>query len=417
MFTTVVKHNDDVAILRELAKEVVEIANKPIQDERRNLWRKHNSFQGERPLIYVRAFAFDEFFDFSQLKCQDPFFRKYEYYMHMIKFRDTIGDDFIVEPWLTVDAVYDPPVELRWGVKVEMGEKPSKRGAAAFKPSIIKEEDIDKLVVPRHSVDEKATEERYEKLKNAVGDIIEINLNRGSIFQMWTMDISTDLAKLRGLEQIMWDAVDRPEWLHKLLKFMRDGILKVLEEAEDAGDLSLANHENQAMPYSLELEDPKPNTYGVKRKQLWAFMAAQEFTTFGPDMYYEFMLQYQIPILQNYGLVAYGCCEDITKKIDMLRKIPNLRRIAVTPFSKTKECAEQIGKDYIISWRPSPSLMLSRGLDEGFVRKFMRDNFEIFKHNGNYFDITLKDVETVNYQPENISKWVQIVREEIERCF
>lgn len=37
--------------------------------------------------------------------------------MYMIKFRDTIGDDSIIEPWLTVGAVYDPPVELRWGVE------------------------------------------------------------------------------------------------------------------------------------------------------------------------------------------------------------------------------------------------------------------------------------------------------------
>lgn len=409
--------NNDIAILRELAKEVMDIANKPIQDERRDLWRKHNSFHRVRPLIYVRAFAFDEFFDFNKLKCEDPFFRRYEYYMHMMKFRDTIGDDFIIEPWLNVDAVYDPPVELRWGLKVEMGEKPSSKGAAAFKPNIIDEDDINKLIMPRHKVNEELTRQRYEKLANAVGDIIDINLNRGSIFQMWAMDISTDLAKLRGLEQIMWDAFDRPEWLHKLLSFMRDGILKVQEEAEKSGDLSLANHQNQAMPYAQELQDPKPNTYGVKRKQLWAFMAAQEFTTFGPDMYYEFMLQYQIPILKNYGLVAYGCCEDLTTKIDLLKKIPNLRRIAVTPFSNTKECAEKIGKDYIISWRPNPSLMISTGLDEDYVRKFMRENFEIFKRNGNYFDITLKDVETVNRQPENISRWVQIVREEIERCF
>lgn len=408
--------DNDVRILRELAKEVAEIANKPIQDARRDLWRKQNSFENARPPIYMRAFAFDEFFDRKSLKCEDGFFRGYEYYLQMMKFRDTIGDDFIIEPWLTVNAVYDPPVELRWGVRAELGEKPRQTGAAAFNPEILEEEELKKLVVPKHNVNEAETKERVDKLTEAVGDIIGVDLNRGPMLAMWTADISTDLAKLRGLEQIMWDVYDRPEWLHRLLTFMRDGVLKVHEEAERAGDFSLTCHQNQAMPYAKELKDPKPNTYGVKREELWFYMASQEYTSIGPEMFYEFLLQYQIPILEKFGLVAYGCCEDLTGKIGYIKKIPNLRRIAVTPYSNAEKCAQQIGRDYILSWRPSPSLMLSTGLDEDFVREFMRKHFRIFKENGNIFDITLKDVETVNHQPENIKRWVQIVREEIENC-
>ncbi|GAI58840.1 unnamed protein product [marine sediment metagenome] len=49
----------------------------------------------------------------------------------------------------------------------------------------------------------------------------------------------------------------------------------------------------------------------------------------------------------KFGLVAYGCCEDLTYKVDMLRQIPNLRRIAVPPFADAAKCAEQIGRDYV----------------------------------------------------------------------
>ncbi len=409
--------DNDIKILRELAKQVNEIANKPIQEERRAAWRQHNSFKGGRPLIYVRAFAFPEVFDPRNLKCEDPLLRNYEYYFHMMIFRDTIGDDFIIEPWVTLDSVYDPPVDMRWGVRVSLGEKTREGGAAAYKPELIDEEDIKQLIMPRHKINEKATKERYEKLQNAIGDIITVNLNRGPMLDFWTGDISTDLAKMRGLEQIMWDAYDRPEWLHKILAFMRDGILKVHEEAEKANDFSYANHQNQAMPYAEELRDPAPNIYGARRKELWWYMAAQEYTTFGPDLYYEFLLQYQIPILEKFGLVAYGCCEDLTNKIHYLKKIKNLRRIAVSPFADAKKCAELIGKDYILSWRPNPATMISQGLDEDFVRKHMQENFKIFKENGNYFDITLKDVETINHQPENVSRWTQIVNEEIDKAF
>ena len=64
----------------------------------------------------------------------------------------------------------------------------------------------------------------------------------------------------------------------------------------------------------------------------------------------EFLLRYQLPILRRFGLTAYGWCEDLTHKIDMLRQIPNLRRIAVSPFAGVARCAEQIGADYALSF-------------------------------------------------------------------
>lgn len=112
---------------------------------------------------------------------------------------------------------------------------------------------------------------------------------------------------------------DNPEWLRRLVSFMGNGVKKAQDEAEEAGDWGLAAHQNQAMPYAEELEDPAPNVNGVGRKQLWAFMAAQEFAVVSPSMHEEFLLRYQIPILGEFALSAYGCCEDLTNKIDILR--------------------------------------------------------------------------------------------------
>lgn len=404
-------------VLRRLASEVMEIANSPEQMRRRDAWRSHNSKKPGPPLIYLRAFAFDEFFDENSLVNSNPLLRWAEKELHLAKFRSALGDDFIVEPWLAADAVYDPPAEEKWGVYAGLGEKPSTGGAAAYLPQIVEEEDISLLKTPSHKVNKEATQRKQELLQEALDGIMPVQISRCGPFFMWGADLSTDLAKLRGLEQIMWDAYDRPEWLHRLLSFMRDSVLKVQREVEESGDYALADHQNQCMPYAEELRDPAAGVYGVGRKELWCFAAAQEFTTFGPDMFREFMLEYQIPIMAQYGLSAYGCCEDLTQKIDLLREIPNLRRIAVSPFANAQKCAEQIGKDYILSWRPNPSLMLATGLDEEFVRQHMRHHFDIFKQNGNLFDITLKDVETVNHQPQNIARWTQVVREEILRAF
>ncbi len=407
---------NDKAILYDLACKVKELALSEQMRKKRDLWRNHNSFKGQQPLIYIRAFAFHEFFDSSVLKCEHPLLRRIETEFHQTIFRSTIGDDYIIEPWVEIPAVYEMENGERWSAHVELGEKMHVGAAAAFKPCI-HDEDFSFIKSSPYKVNEEKTTLKKELVEEALGGALPVFVSRQGPFVMWGGDLSTDLAKMRGLEQIMWDAYDRPEWLHSLVAHMRDCVLKSHEEAEKAGGYSLADHQNQAMPYALELDDPNPAVQGVKRKQLWRFLAAQEFTTFGPEMFWEFMIEYQKPIMEQFGMSAYGCCEDLTRVIPYLKRINNLRRIAVSPFADAKKCAEQIGTDYILSWRPSPSLMLATGLDEDCVRKHMREHFEVFKSNNSIFDITLKDVETINRQPQNVQRWTEIVREEIVKAF
>ena len=129
-------------------------------------------------------------------------------------------------------------------------------------------------------------------------------------------------------------------------------------------------------------------------------------------MHEEFMLRYQLPIMAKFGLSAYGCCEDLTKKIDLLRKIPNLRRIAVAPRADVPRCAEQIGADYVLSYRPNPAEMVCCGYDADHVRRTLRADLAACK--GCIVDITLKDVETVEGQPERLHAWTTIAREVAE---
>jgi hypothetical protein len=242
-----------------------------------------------------------------------------------------------------------------------------------------------------------------------------IDVDRGPAYRMWSADISTDLGYLRGIENFMLDMTDRPEWLRGLAAFMRDGILRTHEQAEAAGDWGLCAHQNQAMPYAEELQDPAPNVNGVRRGQLWGFMAAQEFALVSPAMHDEFLLRYQLPILQKFGLAAYGCCEDLTRKIDMLRRVPNLRRIAVSPFADVRRCAEQIGTDYVLSYRPSPADMVSYGFDPERIRAILSRDLEACR--SCHTDITLKDVETVQGDPGRVRKWVALTREVLDRVW
>jgi hypothetical protein len=394
----------DKSILRDLAKQYAELCVQPVQDERRALWRRHNSLKKTRPLIYVRAFAWAEMPQ-SECLCEEPFARQYEDFFRRHLFWNTFDDDSIFEPWVTVQATR---ACNGWGLTGGRHFGNGQGGSFKVDYPVRELSDIEKLQVPWHAIDEARTAENVSRLSDAMGGIITINVDRGPAYRMWTGDISTDLGYLRGIEHFMMDMLDNPEWLHRLVKFMSDGILKTHEEAEAAGDWGLCAHQNQAMPYAEELADPAANANGVRRSQLWGYMAAQELTAVSPAMHDEFMLQYQLPILKHFGLVAYGCCEDLTNKIDMLRQIPNLRRVAVSPFANVPRCAEQIGQDYVLSYRPSPADMVSYGFDQARIRSILKRDMEACRDC--HVDITLKDVETVEKDPRRVRSWVAITR-------
>ncbi|MGD0999378.1 MAG: hypothetical protein ABSA67_01655 [Candidatus Brocadiia bacterium] len=400
-------------VVRDLARRYADIAALPIQNERRKLWSRKNSLQRTRPLILANFGMWNvwcrEVFGDDRMRCSDPFLRTHERTLRMALFQHEVGDDSICEPWITQAAArIGGGWEDLWGPRIEFIKPGEDGGAFRIDPPLKKWSDLSKLQVPHHRIDEAATAENVQRLRDVVGDILAVNADRSPACLGFLADISTLLARLRGLEQIMLDMSESPRELHALLAFMRDGILTNQEEAEKAGDLSLNSHSNQAMPYAEELEWPKANSGPRLRKQLWGYCAAQEFTLISPAMHDEFLLQYQLPILEKFGLIAYGCCENLTNKISILRKIPNLRIIAAAPTADLRRCAEQIGADYVISWRPNPSAMVCCGWNEAKIRRILREGLEAAK--GCHLIIHLKDIETLEGDLSRLARWTKLVR-------
>jgi hypothetical protein len=401
--------------LRDLAQRYMDVCCDPVQDRRRDLWRRHNSLRRTRPLIYVRAFAWHEIPE-SACRCTDPFLRHWEDWFRSRLFWAGLDDDSIFEPWVPVPAVKITPAQGLWGLPLNWTGR-TQGCAGVCDPPLKAPADLERLAQPQHRIDEEQTRTAVERLQEAIGDIIPVVVDRSPAYLNFSGDISTLLAQLRGLEQIMWDMMDRPQWLHRLLTVMRDGILTTHREAEAAGDWTRLSHYNQAMAYSLELADPAASAQPTPRRELWCFCAAQEYAGVGPAMFEEFMLRYQLPIMREFGLSAYGCCEDLTGKIDVLRQIPNLRRIAVSPMANVRRCAEQIRDTYVFSYRPSPSDMVGYSWDEVRVRRILRQDLAACREFDCHADITLKDVETVQHEPERLRRWVAITRQTIEEVY
>ena len=244
--------SNDIRVLRELARCYAEIAADPIQEERRELWRKHLSLEKTRVPIVIATGFHDmwarQAFPDSAMQCQDPLLREYEKMFRYRIFQATWGDDSVFEPWVSVGAVQQRGWGNLWGVQVKHESLGVDGAAWHFDPVITDLRDISMLSWPKHEIDEAATAARVQKLGDAIGDILPINRDRGPVCQGFLADISTMLVQLRGLEQIMMDMCDCPEDLHKVLAWMRDGILANQDAAEAAGDVSTTCQQNQCVP-------------------------------------------------------------------------------------------------------------------------------------------------------------------------
>jgi hypothetical protein len=406
--------NNDILIIRHLAEQYAEIARLPIQDERRELWRKHNSLQKTRiPILcsWYWGSLTDSTLLAEQLACKDPFYRGYEHWLRNMIYHTHIGDDTIFEPWITIRAVLKTPTQCRngnvWGIPYER-DVISDTSAWIIRPTISSHSLVEQMIAAPHAIDEAETARRVNRLQEAVDGVLEVNVDRAPFYQCYGgSDLCEALGYLVGMENLMVLLHDKPELVHEIVNFMQKAVLIQYRQAEAAGDWSLTNNFNMGMPYSMELPDPRPNSHGAPMKNLWFFTCAQAFTLVSPRMFEEFMLDYQLPIINQFGLVSYACCEDMTHKIKSIRRIPNLRRIGVTPVSNVRKCAEQIGTDYVLSWKPNPS-MICAGFERDDIYKTIRAGLEDSR--GCIVDIMLKDISTIQGQPERLKHWTDIVR-------
>jgi len=144
---------------------------------------------------------------------------------------------------------------------------------------------------------------------------------------------------------------------------------------------------------------------------LWGFGESQETVGISPEMFAEFVLPYQLPILSRFGLVCYGCCEPINARWEYVKNIPHLRRVSVSPWADIPEMSAMLGADYIFSWKPHPGPLAQPVADLETSRKSIREGLRYTRDCR--VEIIMKDNNTLGGNPENAVNWVKMVREEI----
>ena len=399
-------------ILRGLASRVAEIAADPKQDRKRELWYRHNALEKVRPLVLV--FAEDAWFEIlpeeNALQVRDPFWRQWEWYLRHLLYRDAnLDDDFVIEPdlYVTLDIAVGG-----WGIGASaVTHSDDPRGSFKWTPALQDPADIAKLKPATIDVDPGAAMARVEAMQEVVGDLLPVHLHCAPS-SMCLVDVA---ANLRGTTQVMLDMYDRPEWLHDLMRFLSSEELRKRRFLEEAGVLTLNNRNHYVdaggIGYTRELPAQGREEGKVKLRDLWCHAAAQAASEIGPDHHEEFILEHELPVLEQAGLNAYGCCEPYTHKFDMLkRRVPRLRRVSVSPWCDVERAADALEDKYIFSWKPNPAMLVGQ-FDEGRIRRSVRHTLDAAA--GCCIEIILKDTITLDNDPRRLTEWLRIVREEM----
>lgn len=213
------------------------------------------------------------------------------------------------------------------------------------------------------------------------------------------------------------DLVLRPQLVHLAMERLVNAHLSRLEQLERLNLLSLNNTNvrvgSGGYGYTDELPQESFNPTHVRANDLWGSATSQIFSDVSPEMHEEFALKYEKRWLERFGLTYYGCCEPLHHKIHILRTVPNLRKISISPRADVEKAVEEIGTDYVISYKPNPAILATDDWDPESVRKQLRQALE--KMRGCHVEIIMKDISTVRYQPQRLWQWAQIAVEEAER--
>lgn len=409
---------NDRSILRQLAEQVAEIAALPIHNEKAELWRRLNDLESVRPMVWINEIPWHEMNgnDELTLQTENEFCRQVETELRrtIYQWRHLPGD-MIVEP-----KFYSPLVihDSGFGITAEFDfiqqDEQSDILSRDYHNQIRDEKDLEKIKLPQISYNAEATEKNYETLVALFGDILPIE-KRGIIrswFAPWD-----ELVMWWGVQQALEDLVLRPELAHQAINRLMNAHLSRLDQWESLNLLSFSegNHRvgSGGLGYTKELPKPDFNENRVRTIDQWGHATAQIFGDVSPEMHEEFALNYERRWLERFGLNYYGCCEPLHNKISILKSIPHLRKISMSPWIDVEKAVANVGDQYVFSYKPNPAIVATVEWHPELARKNLEQVLE--KAKGCHVEIILKDISTVRYEPQRLWEWEKLAMEAVEK--
>jgi len=398
-------------LIRRLAGEWADIAGRPEQQEKIKGWKSLNSLRPQRPMLWIMEIPWGEFenqVDELRPQCEERSLRALEQALRRKVFtaRHLACDEVVDGSWwfpLDIDGT-------GYGVEVREQQLPS--GASGirshhYEPIIKDFPDIEKIQMPRVRHNEAGTWARQEFLEGVFGDILPVRAYgpRRHWFAGWDQ-----LVRWTGVTEALTDLMDRPEFAHALMRRLTDAALLCLTQYEELGLLGYphpVDHVGQGgAGFTDELPQPGYDPKRICLMDLWGGATAQIFGEVSPAMHEEFALQYEIEVMRRFGLNYYGCCEPLHNKMDLMAKVPRLRKISISPWCDVAKATAQAQGRYVFSHKPNPACFAGDRFDLARAEQDIRSRLE---QSGDMpCEIIMKDISTVRGDVQRLIDWCRM---------
>jgi len=410
-------NTQDREILRKLAGAVAAIAALPVQERKRALWRKLNSLRPDRPMVMIDQVCWNEMNvdDELTLRCSDPECRHYEDGLRKTLYQwRHFRDDKVIEPFICVPkAVGNSGFGVHTQEETAVTDPTNSVVGHRFFNQFETDADLDKIRTPVVTHDARETARRLDvahRLFDGILKVEEVGCDP-SYLTAWD-----PISFWMGVESALYTLIDRPEYMAEIVRRVVRGYGAMLDQMEEQGLLCGPQPTVHCTgAYTDALPAPGFNPARPRTRDLWMFSMAQLFSTVSPAMHEEFEIAPCRPLFERFGQVYYGCCEPLDLKLEQVRKIPNLRKISMSPWVDEERGAARIGRDFVYSRKPNPALLAWPAFSEQAVREHLQTTVDVCARHGCPLELILKDISTVAYEPRRLWRWAEIAMEIVER--
>ncbi len=394
-------------VIRDLGRRYAEIAALPRQQEIVDGWRRLNGLQSTRPMVRIEQLPWDELdWGREEMINQEGHLRTIEGRLRRtIHAWENFKADMVVLPVLALPKTVR---NARLGPKIQVERVGLSQRYAEQLATI---EEVRALKTPVIETDLELDQRRLEEAGDILDGILPVRLvGRGRHSGLWD-GITTIISP----ERLLYDLIDRPEYVAELIGKFVEMESGVLDQFEEQGLLQAAPAEIHCTgAFCDELPSAGYDGKMATARDTWTFSMAQMFSDVSPAMQDEFDITPLKPLLERYGLVYYGCCEPLHNKIDIIRKIKNVRKISLSPWADKEIAAERIHGDYVFSAKPNPSYVAMGSFHADIVRQDLTETVEICRRHNTPCELILKDVSTVRNDPSRLTAWEQIAMEVVQ---
>lgn len=403
---------DEIATLRALGEKIAEIAADPVNKTRAALWTDLNDLKSKRPMVWINEIPWHEMNvdDELTLRCECAWARELETELRrtIYQWRHLPGD-MVVNPYIECPmAIYSTDFGIVEDVDLCKTDEQNEIVSRHYNIQISEPEDIEKIKLPVVTHYEQSTQNSLSAMHELFDGIIPVRLAGQSHIWYTPWDY---LIRWWGIEEAMMDLIERPEMVHAIYERMVQAWMTELDQFEAQNLLSLDCGNTRVgsggYGYVSSLPGADFDAGQVKPINMWGCSNAQIFSSVSPDMQWEFAVEHDLKWLARWGMTYYGCCEPLDRKIDMLRRIPNLRKISVSPWCDTARVIDSIGSDFVMSRKPSPAVFATDVFDAREAEKQLRDFLDRTEKQC-HVELIMKDVSTVRYDPKRLWEWERI---------